>query len=71
MIDPRGQQAADDLAGRIDRRLLRVGERLPGSHRAAEQRDEVAPFQLIELHSVPRQPGPDYRISNRQGLVRG
>jgi signal transduction histidine kinase len=27
--------------------------------RAAEQRDELAAFQVIELHSVPRQPG-DY-----------
>jgi hypothetical protein len=26
--------------------------------RAAEQRNELAPFQLIELHSVPRQPEP-------------
>ena len=29
--------------------------------RAAEQRDEVAPFQLIELRSGPLQPGPNYR----------
>src|SRR6516162_1373515 len=32
--------------------------------RAAEQRDEVASFQLIELHLVPRQPGPVCRITN-------
>ena len=52
MIDPRGQQG-DDLAGRIDRRLLRVRERPPGGHRAAAKRDELAPFQLIELHPLP------------------
>src|SRR5262249_20607472 len=35
-----------------------------GDRRAAdEQRDEVTTFQLIELHSVPCQPGPDCRIS--------
>jgi hypothetical protein len=28
----------------------------PRNCRAAEQRDELAPFQLIELHSVPCQP---------------
>jgi hypothetical protein len=27
----------------------------PESGRATEQRDELAPFQLIELHSVPCQ----------------
>ena len=40
----------------------------PRRRRAAEQRDELAPFQLIELHPVPRQPGPDYRISNWQRI---
>jgi hypothetical protein len=28
-----------------------------------QQLDEVAPFQLIESHSVPCQSGPDRRIS--------
>jgi hypothetical protein len=37
---------------------------LAASGRAAEQRDELASFQLIEEHSVPCQPGPDCRISN-------
>jgi hypothetical protein len=37
----------------------------------AEQRDERAPLQLIELHSVPCQPGPRCRISNWQRLVSG
>ena len=33
-------------------RLLRVRRERP-SRRAAEQRDELAPFQLVELHSMP------------------
>jgi hypothetical protein len=31
----------------------------PRRRAAAEQRDECAPFQLIEEHSVPVRPGPD------------
>jgi hypothetical protein len=34
-------------------RLLRVRRKRPSNRRAAEQRDELAPVQLIELHSVP------------------
>ncbi len=45
-----------------DGRLLRARCERPRD-RAAEQRDERAPFQLIELHSVPCQPGPDCRDS--------
>src|SRR5262245_65302899 len=33
----------------------------------AYQRDEIASSQLVELHSVPRQPGPDCRIPNWRG----
>src|SRR5262245_18332833 len=40
----------------------------PHFHRVTKQRDELAPFQLIELHSVPCQPGPDCRISNLQAI---
>src|SRR5260370_21399492 len=43
----------------------------PISCRAAEQRDEIAAFQLIELHSVPCQPGPPCRISNCKRSVSG
>jgi len=42
------------------------GER-PRRCRAAEQRYELAPFQLIELHSVPSQGRiAEYRISEDQ-----
>jgi hypothetical protein len=41
---------------------------LSGCRAAAEQRDELAPFQLIELHSILASQGLDaaYRISNGQ-----
>jgi hypothetical protein len=35
----------------------------PRGSRATDERDELAPFQLIELHSVPAAK-PDRRISN-------
>jgi hypothetical protein len=49
------------------RRLLRAHRERPRrvrrAHRAAEQRDEIAPFQLINLHSLPPA-RTDCRISN-------
>jgi hypothetical protein len=51
------------------RRLLRVRRQRP-RRCAAEKRDELAPFLLIELHLVPCQQGPDCRISNWRGSVR-
>jgi len=49
-------------------RLLRPRRNGPRSRRAAEQRDELAPFQLIELHSVPASQGriAGYRIDHSQ-----
>jgi hypothetical protein len=35
------------------RRLLRARHERPRSGRAAEKRNEIAPFYLIDLHSVP------------------
>jgi hypothetical protein len=47
---------------------LRARRKRSSSDCAAEERDEVAPSQLIELHSVPRQPGriAGYRIGEEQ-----
>jgi len=36
------------------RRLLRARRERPRGCRAGEERNEVAPSQLIELHEVPR-----------------
>jgi hypothetical protein len=46
------------------RRLLRARRQRPRNRSAAEQRDEVPSFQLIELHSVPASQGriAGYRI---------
>jgi hypothetical protein len=40
----------------------------PRGRRAAEQRDELAPFQLIELHSIPASQDQfaEYRIGEDQ-----
>jgi hypothetical protein len=45
-----------------------VGRIIEGCRRAAEQRDELAAFQLIELHSIPASQGRTvgYRIDEDQ-----
>jgi hypothetical protein len=52
------------------RHCSKVTRERPCRRRAAQKRDELAASQLVELHSVPRQPGPDCRISNWRGSVR-
>jgi hypothetical protein len=49
-------------------RLLRARRERPRHCRAAEQRDELAAFQLIELHSIPASQGrvAGYRIASDQ-----
>src|SRR3981081_2099004 len=39
------------------RQLLRARSERPCNRRAADERDELAPFQLIELHSIPASQG--------------
>jgi hypothetical protein len=49
-------------------RLLRPRRERPCSHRAAEQRDELAPMSLIEWRPIPasRERTPGYRIGQIQ-----
>jgi hypothetical protein len=49
-------------------RLLRARRERPRDRRTAEQRNQLAPFQLIELHSVPVRQGriAGYRIGEDQ-----
>src|SRR5262249_2035643 len=49
-------------------RLLRARHQWPRGRRAADERDEVASFQLIELHPVPASQGriAGYRIASDQ-----
>jgi hypothetical protein len=53
-------------------RLLRPSDKRPRGRRAAEKRDELAPFELSELHPVPasqRCPIAGYRIGKDQSEV--
>ena len=50
----RRRARAQEPDGRQLARLLRARRERPRRRRAAEQRDELAPFQLIELHRTSR-----------------
>jgi len=52
--------------------VLRSRRERPRSRRAAEQREEIAPFQLIELHPVPASQGQiaGYRNGDDQSAGR-
>src|SRR5262249_27000631 len=64
--------AVDEQPHAIDfARLLRARRGRPRGSCAAEQRDALAPVQLIELHSVPLSARAGCRISNWQRLVSG
>jgi hypothetical protein len=49
-------------------RRLRTDRERPGDRRSADQRDELAPIQLIQLHPVPASQGQiaGYRIASDQ-----
>jgi len=44
--------------------LLRACRDRPCRRHTAKQRNKFSPSYLIELHSMPRQPGPNCSISN-------
>jgi hypothetical protein len=67
----RGRIRAQESDGRQLYGLLRPYQRRPGTHYAAEQRYELAPLQLTELHSLFRPGGVRYSITDRRGSVRG
>jgi hypothetical protein len=48
-----GSRGAPEKSDHWHRGLLRARRERPHRHRAAEKRDELASFQLIELHSIP------------------
>src|SRR6478672_4563503 len=60
--------SAKEPNGRNLRRLLRARRERPRRRGAAEQRDEIATFQLIEWHSAPASQGQiaGYRIDHSQ-----
>ncbi len=67
-------QASDERRRKPDhryRRLLPPSRHRPRHSGAAEQRDELAPFQLLELHQMPHKPGPLGTISNWRRSVSG
>jgi hypothetical protein len=51
--------------------LLRSCRQRPSGCRAAEQRDEVAPFPWTEMHPIPHGPERMTRISDCSGSVSG
>jgi hypothetical protein len=52
----RGRIGAQEPDGRQPARLLRPCHERPSYYSAAKQADELTPFQLIELHPIPRGP---------------
>jgi hypothetical protein len=69
---PAGSSAAKAMRTPIRRilaALLRLRRRRPSGCYTAEQRDELAASQVIELHLGRCQPTPDHSISNWQRSV--
>jgi hypothetical protein len=65
-----GTRSALDKSDHRHRRPPRRGGEWPRG-RAAKQRNKAPHFQLIDLHSVHCQPGPNYRITNERRSVSG
>src|SRR5262249_5941615 len=51
------KRSTADKADHQSRRLLRPRRERPRGRRAAEQRDELAPFPLTEMHPIPSRAG--------------
>jgi hypothetical protein len=62
-VGSRPHRAGADVPDHRQDRLLRPRRARPHRRRAAEQRDELAPFQLIELHPLA-QPTPGQHIAS-------
>jgi hypothetical protein len=54
----------------LRRRLRSCGER-PRCHCAAKQRDELSPFQLIELHPTPGLQDTELARISQEGALQG
>jgi hypothetical protein len=50
------------------KRLLLARRKRPRRRRAAEKRDEIALFPLMEMHPIPHQPGPSIKDTRLDGI---
>src|SRR5215471_13788043 len=68
MTHARGRLPTQETDGRWPFRLLRPCSERPRRRRAADERDEIATFQLVELHRTPASQGrvAGYRIASDQ-----
>ena len=68
------RQRTPQLYGRLERRTstglsCQLSSPRAATATVAEQRDELAAFQMTELHSISRQPDAGYRIGSGQSAA--